>query len=383
MPHYDFDTVIDRHATGSSKWSRFEADVLPMWVADMDFASPPEVIAAIRRRLDHPVLGYAVARDALRLQIVEEMQHRYGWRILPEDIVFLPGVEPGFNMALRCQLSPGQGVVVQTPMYRPILAAPAHWGLERHDVELVRSGDDYVCDLDALGRALDRSAALLFCNPHNPTGRVFSRDELAAIADACLRRHAAIISDEIHCDLLHDGRTHIPMASLSAEVAASTVTLMAASKTFNIAGLKTGFAIITNPGLRARFAASRLGMVDSVNAIGLEATLAAYRDAGRWRSALLDYLAANRNHLLAEIRRRFPQIGVVTPQATFLAWLDCTNLRLPKDAAEFFLERGKVGFSAGPEFGAGYRQHVRLNFGCPRTLLDDGLDRMAAALATL
>lgn len=375
-----FDTVIDRLGTGSSKWSRYPADVLPMWVADMDFAAPPAVVQALQHRLTHPVLGYAVAQDRLRETIVAAMEERYGWSITPDSLVFLPGVEPGFNMALRAQLKTGDGVTVQTPMYRPILAAPGHWGLVRHDVPLVPGDRRHGLDLDALSAALDRSKAFLFCHPHNPTGRTFDRAELEAIAEACLVRDVAIISDEIHCDLLFDGRRHVPMASLSPEVAARTITLMAASKTYNIAGLKTAFAIIPDADLRARFSACRLGMVDSVNGLGLAATEAAYRDCEPWREALMAYLTANRDHLMAELARRFPSIRSIAPEATFLAWLDCAALGLP-DPQAFFLSEGRVGFSAGHEFGTAYGQYVRLNFGCPRALLDDGLDRMERALA--
>ncbi|WP_293868001.1 MalY/PatB family protein [uncultured Alsobacter sp.] len=380
MATFAFDTVIDRLGTGSSKWSRHPSDVLPMWVADMDFAAPPAVVAALQDRLAHQVLGYAVAQDGLRETIVAAMAQRYGWTIAPEDLVFLPGVEPGFNMALRAQLQPGDGVTVQTPMYRPILSAPGHWGLVRHDVPLVPGERRHGLDVDALSAALDRSKAFLFCHPHNPTGRTFDRADLEAIAEACLVRDVAIISDEIHCDLLFDGRRHVPLASLSPEVARRTITLMAASKTYNIAGLKTAFAIIPDPDLRARFAACRLGMVDSVNALGLVATQAAFRDCEPWRQALLAYLGANRDHLMRELARRFPTIRCIAPEATFLAWLDCAALGLP-DPQAFFLEKGRVGFSAGHEFGTPYGQHVRLNFGCPRALLDEGLDRMERALA--
>lgn len=380
MTTFDFDTAIDRLGTGSSKWSRYAPDVLPMWVADMDFAAPPAVVEALRRRLSHPVLGYAVAQPSLREAIVAAMAERYGWRIEPESLVFLPGVESGFNMALRSELKPGDGVTVQTPMYRPILSAPGHWGLVRHDVPLVPGERRHGLDMAALEQALDRSRAFLFCHPHNPTGRTFDRAEMEAMAEACLARDVLIISDEIHCDLLHDGRRHVPTASLSPEIAARTVTLMAASKTYNVAGLKTAFAIIPDPALRARVSACRLGMVDSVNALGLAATEAAFRHCEDWRQALLATLGANRDHLMRELARRFPAIRCIAPEATFLAWLDCAALELG-DPQAFFLEKGKVGFSAGHEFGTAYGQHVRLNFGCPRSLLDEGLDRMERALA--
>ncbi len=379
-----FDARIDRRDTGSTKWSRYPADVLPMWVADMDFAVAPAILDALRARLEHPVFGYGVAREKLRAQIVSSMAESYGWAIAPQEIVFLPGVEPGFNMALRALLAPGDGVVVQTPMYRPILNAPGHWSLTRIDVELRAAADDrYRTDMAALGQALDRSKAFLFCNPHNPLGKVFERAELLELADACLARDVTIIADEIHCDLVFDGRRHVPMASLSPAIAERTITLMSASKTYNIAGLKTAFAITSDAKLRERFGATRLGMVDSVNVLGLEATLAAFAGGGAWKRELIGYLQGNRDYLVEAVRKRLPGIRMRKPEGTFLAWLDCSALKLPMDPQLFFLEHGKVGFSAGTEFGSVGKDFVRLNFGCPRALLEDGIARMEAALRNL
>lgn len=376
----DFDIVWERKGTGSSKWSKYSDDILPMWVADMDFPAAPEILDAIRARLEHPILGYGVAKDSLREQIVADMQRKYGWAIAADDIVFLPGVEPGFNMALKAMLKPGDGVLVQTPVYHPILNAPGHWGLVRHEAPLLPGDAGWTMDVEAFGQALSKSKALLFCNPQNPTGKAFTRDELVSIADACLRQDALIISDEIHCDLMLDGRKHVPIASLSHQVAQRTITLMAASKTYNIAGMKTAFAIIQNKAMRDQFIASKLGMVDSVNILGLEATLAAYAHADGWKAEMLAYLADNRDYLAAEVAKRFPQIRLINAESTFLAWLDCSALKLEPDPQAFFLAHGKVGFSAGSEFGEDYSQFIRLNFGCPRSLLTEGLDRMQKAL---
>lgn len=378
---FDFDTAIDRRNTGSNKWSRYPADVLPMWVADMDFAVAPEIVAALQRRIAHPIFGYGAARDELRATIVAMLERMYGWSVSPEALVFLPGVEPGFNMALNAFLKSGDGVVVQTPMYRPILVAPGHWGMRRIDVQLQGGGDGaYRTDLAALGRALDQAKALLFCNPHNPTGKVFARDELVAIAAACAARDVLIVSDEIHCDLLFDGRRHIPIAALSPEIASRTITLMSASKTFNVAGLKTAFAIVPDASLRERYAAARLGMVDSNNVIGLEATQAAFAHGEEWRQALIAYLQANRDWLAEAVATRLPGIKMRKPEGTFLAWLDCGALGLGADLAKFFVEHAKVGMSAGTEFGESGRDFMRLNFGCTRATLEDGVARIEKAL---
>lgn len=376
---FDFDAPLDRHHTGSTKWSRYAEDVLPMWVADMDFAVAPKIVAALQERLAHPVFGYAAAGQRLRERIVAHCEAHYGWSIAAEEIVFLPGVEPGFNMALKALARPGAGVVVNTPVYRPMLNAPGHWDLERIDLPLL--GDANAIDADALDAALKRALIYLLCNPHNPVGKVFMREELEALAKACLDHDAWIVSDEIHCDLVFDGRPHIPIASLDADVAKRTITLMAASKTWNIAGLKTAFAIIPDAALRARFEATRLGMVDSVNVFGLIATEAALEHGEPWRRALIDHLTRNRDHLEEAVRTRLPGVRMKTPEATFLAWLDCSSMRLAPDPQQFFLDHARVALSAGSDFSAAHGQWVRLNFGCTRAVLDEGITRIEASLA--
>ena len=376
----DFDAVFDRRGTGSSKWSKYPSDVLPMWVADMDFPAAPEIVDAIQNRLEHPLLGYGIARDELREQIVSDMGAKYGWMITAEEIVFLPGVEPGFNMALKAMLQPGDGLLVQTPVYRPILNAAGHWNLTHREAPLVPDDAGWVMDVDAFERELSRSKAFLLCNPQNPTGKVFSADELKAMASLCRKYDTLIIADEIHCDLLFDGHRHTPIATVSDDAANRTITLMAASKAYNIAGLKTAFAIIPNKAIREKFAASRLGMVDSVNILGLEATLAAFSLAGSWKTRMLAYIETNRDYLSEQVARRFPEIRLIRAEGTFLAWLDCSALDLKPTPQQFFLEHGKVGFSAGSEFGEAYGSYIRLNFGCPREFLDEGLNRMEHAL---
>ncbi|MBS1063853.1 PatB family C-S lyase [Gluconobacter wancherniae] len=379
---FDFDAVIDRRGTGSNKWTRYPADVLPMWVADTDFAVAPAIVDALRKRAAHPVFGYAVAQDALRAQIVTELRTRFDWVISPADIVLLPGVEPGFNMAMKAFLNPGDSIAVQTPIYRPILRAPGHWGLKRRDIRLdPNASGEWAIDLAQFDAQMSGARAFLLCNPHNPSGKVYTREELLGIADICAKRDALIISDEIHGDLVFDGRTHTPIASLSHEIARRTITLMAASKTYNIAGLKTAFAVITDPDIRARFEANRLGMVDSVNLFGLVATEAALAGGAEWRDAQLAYLQANRDVLVDTIRTTMPGITLHAPQATFLAWLDCSALELGEEPQAFFLREAKVALSAGSEFHETETQDfVRLNFGCTRATLLQGLDRMRQSL---
>lgn len=375
----DFDIVIDRRQVPTSKWDRYPDGVLPMWVADMDFPVAEPIAAALRDRLEHPVFGYGGSGPTtLRDLIAADMQDLYGWSISPADVVFLPGVVPGFNQALKAFTHPGDRLVVETPVYPPILAAASNWDLARVDVPLRPVAGGSSVDLDRLTDALSDAAAFLLCNPHNPTGRVRTRTELEAMAKACLASGAIIISDEIHCDIVYGDQKHVPIAALSPEVASRTVTLMAASKTYNIAGLKTAYAIIPDPELRRRFAGANLGMSEGANVLGLVATEAALKHGRPWKRALLSYLEANRDHMITRIGREIPEIRINAPEATYLAWLDCSALDLG-DAYRFFLDRAKVAFNPGPSFGSD-DQHVRLNFGCPRALLDDGIDRMVKAL---
>ncbi|TKT74334.1 PatB family C-S lyase [Aquamicrobium sp. LC103] len=367
---FDFDASIDRRNTGSNKWSKYPPGVLPMWVADMDFAAAPAIVEAITRRLQHPVFGYCSASPELRDQIVSDMATKYGWSIRAEDVVFLPGVEPGFNMAIKALLEPGQRLAIQTPIYRPILNTPRQWSLEAIDIRVDRP----IAEQQGL---LDRADAMLLCNPHNPTGKVYDRSDLLALAEATNDR--PIISDEIHCELVYDGRRHIPIASLHPTIADRCITLMSAAKTYNIPGLKTAFAIVQNPELRQRFEGSRLGMVDSVNILGLEATLAAFRDATDWRDGVVTYLEGNRNYLASAVSERLPGVTMQLPEATYLAWLDCSGLGLD-NPAEHFLNHAKAAFSAGTDFGTAYGQFIRLNFGCTRATLIEAVDRMASSL---
>lgn len=376
----DLNTVFQRLNTGSKKWSQYPEDVLPMWIADMDFPVAAPIVQALKNRLEHPMLGYSVPQQALRETLVRHLAQRYDWQIEAEDLVFLPGVEPGVNMALNALVSPTAAVLVQTPNYSPLLQAPANWNLPRVDLSFQADAQGrYPTDIAALEHALPENGALLLSNPHNPLGKVFEHDELLAIGEACERRNVLIISDEIHADLLFDGRQHIPIASLSPVIAARSVTLMSASKAWNIAGLKTAFAVVQNPELRHRFNNGRLGLVDSVNALGLEATEVAYREGSQWLEHVVAYLQGNRDYLADAIKTRFPGISMNLPQSTYLAWLDCSGLGLEHPQA-FFLNHARVALSDGLEFGDDCGQFVRLNFGCPRPMLEEGLARMERSL---
>ena len=382
---YDFDRVIDRRSTNSNKWRKYAPDVLPLWVADMDFASPEPVVRALRERAEHGVYGYGFEGPEFAQVFVDRLQKRYGWTVSPEAVVMIPGVIPGFNVACRALTVPGDGLLMQLPVYPPILRSPGNHELTRDEAMLGRERDGrYVADLEAFRAAIHpRTRAFLLCNPHNPVGRVFTRDELDGMARICLERDLAIIADEIHCDLLYGAHRHVPMASLGPEVARRTITLMAPSKTFNMAGLKVSVAVIPEASLRERFLAARGDYVQAqVNIMGYAAALAAYRDGDAWLGELLRYLEANRDFLADYVRRHLPGVTMTPPEGTYLAWLDCRGAGpAAADPFTFFLERAKVALNDGALFGRGGQGFVRLNFGSPRALLTEGLERMRRALA--
>jgi cystathionine beta-lyase len=380
---YDFDRIIDRRKTDSVKWQRYGEGVLPLWVADMDFPSPEPVIEALRQRVDHGIFGYPAELPELRPVLAQQLAERYGWQVDVEAIMLMPGVVTGFNLAAHAVTSPGDGLLAQTPVYFPILHAPGNVEGTLDQMELTRRADgQYEIDFDLFEAAItDRTRIFVLCNPHNPVGRVFRRDELEQMAEICLRHDIVICSDEIHCDLVFPGHTHIPIASLAPEIAARTITLMAPSKTYNIAGLKCSVAIIEDKELRQAFLDAKRGIVPWVNLLGQVAALAAYRDGGDWLKQLLDYLTANRDFLLDYVISRLPGVRMARPEGTYLAWLDCRQAGLPGNPHKFFLEEARVAMNDGAVFGQGGAGFVRLNFGCPRATLEDALARMERALA--
>ena len=381
----DLDRCIDRQCTESAKWNRYDEDVLPMWVADMDFRCPSPVIQALHERVDHGVFGYGRPPQELRDVIVERMQRLYDWSIEPDDLVFLPGVVTGFNLICHALALPGDGVLVQTPVYFPMLHAAAGARMHNNEMELTRRPDgQYEIDFDLMERMItSRTRIFMLCNPHNPVGRVFRRDELERLAEICLRHNVLICSDEIHCDLLLPGNHHLPIASLAPEIADRTITLMAPSKTFNIPGLQCSLAIVQNPDMRKKLTSTHRGLVHGVNILGATAALAAYRDGQPWLDEVLSYLDANLSYLLEFVEDSLPGISMSRPEGTYLAWLSCHQAGIPGNPNEFFLKQARVAMNDGAIFGRGGEGFVRLNFGCPRSVLAEALERMREALISL
>jgi cystathionine beta-lyase len=382
---YNFDQAPDRRSTESVKWNYYPRDVLPMWVADMDFVSPEPVIRALQERVAHGVFGYPGDLSGLRDAIVAYLSSSYGWQVAPEDIVFLPGVVPGFNLAARAFIEPGDGILMHTPVYMPFLGVARNVGGLRQETGLARSpSGTYGLDLEAFeGSITDRSRVFLMCNPHNPVGRVYTRAELESLAEICLRHNLLICSDEIHCDLVYPGHPHLPIASLSPEVARRTITLMAPSKTYNIAGLACSFAIIQDPELRGQYCRAEKGLVHGANLLGLVAARAAYREGQEWLTQLLAYVQGNRDLLHDYVNERLPGVQMCLPEGTYLAWLDCRAAGIEGKPCDFFMEKARVAVNDGAAFGAGGEGFVRLNFGCPRPMLVEALERMRAALENL
>ncbi len=379
---YDFDQRIDRRHSESVKWNYYDEDVLPLWLADMDFRSPEPVIRALHERVEHGVFGYGMVMAELRQVIVERLHRLYDWQVSPDALVFLPGVVTGFNLACHAVTSPGDGVLLQTPVYWPMLRAPAGAGLTNDEMELTRRPDGrYEIDLDLFEKAVtDRTRIFILCNPHNPIGRVFRREELERMAEICLRHNVIICSDEIHCELVFPGSRHLPIASLAPEIADQTITLMAPSKTFNLPGLKCSMAIVQNPELRKKLETTHPDLVHGMNVMGYTAALAAYRDGQEWLDELLRYLEANLDFLLQYVEGHLPGITMNRPEGTYLAWLNCREAGIPGNPHEFFLQQARVAVGDGAIFGQGGEGFVRLNFACPRSMLTEALDKMGKAL---
>jgi cystathionine beta-lyase len=380
---FDFDTVHPRLSTDSQKWQKYEGkDILPLWVADMDFRSSPAIIDALHRRVDHGIFGYARPTKSEVSAVVDALARRYGWTIDPSWLVWLPGLVCGLNVTAQAFAQPGEQVLCNTPVYPPFMTAPRNSGRESVAVPLAlnSAARRWEIDWDAMERAVTPRTKLFFlCNPHNPVARVFRREELQRIGEFCLRHNLILCSDEIHCDLILDDIPHIPTGLLGGEIANRTVTLMAPSKTYNVPGLGTSFAIISNPQLRATFVRATAGIVAEVTTLGFAACEAAYRDSEDWRQGLLAYLRGNRDHLLDFTARELPGMKIEAPiEATYLAWFNIEALNLADPVAHF--EKHGVGLSEGAFFGTPRGKNIRLNFGCPRTTLDEALRRMKLAV---
>ena len=375
-----FESRIDRRGTSSEKWEKYAGlDILPFWVADMDLPTAPFVIDAARERLDHPILGYTATPDAVVDAFLGWLARHYAWRVEEDWLVWIPGVVPGLHFAARALVGQGEELVVPVPVYPPFLTVPRQSGLRGVVSPLVREAGLWRMDFDALrDRISQRTAAVLFCNPQNPTGRVYGRAELAQLAELVVVNDTVVVSDEIHCPLVLDpAKRHVPIASLDAAVAARSISLFAPTKAYNFPGLGCAVAVIPNADLRNRFNETNVGLASGLSPLAYAAATAAFNDASTWLDEQNAFLAGNAARLLDAVEV-LDGIDATPVEGTYLAWLDVSALRLPNPAACF--EAHGLGLSDGKDFGApGF---LRFNFGCPRSLLEEGIDRLRQAVAS-
>ncbi len=389
MVAYNFDRTPNRRTPGVvNKWTYYPQDVLPMWVADMDFPAPQPILDELRKAVNQGVLGYELASNTLLETVAARMDRLYGWKVKPEFVVPVTGIVSGFNVAARAFGLPKKGYLVQPPVYNEFHEVKNNVAIPQLDapfMEHVRSNIlHYEIDWDLFKKRIKKAGIFLLCNPHNPLGIVFSRRDLLRMADICLENKVLIISDEIHSELLLDGKKFTPLAKLSSEIAQNTITLIAPSKTFNVPGLFCGFAIIPNKELRDQYIKVVQHLRLHVASLGLRAAQAAFSgQCDEWLRELRIYLTDNRDFLVDYVTKNMPGVRITLPQATYLAWLDFTTLNLETSPYKFFLEKAKVALSDGTIFGENAKGHVRLNFGTSRKILRQGLDRMHKALRSL
>lgn len=379
---YNFDRTPNRRL---HKWTWFPKDVLPMWIADMDFAAPPPVLEALQKFTRHGDMGYALPSTKLYETIAARMELLYDWKISPDMIVPIPGVNSGYNIAARTFCTPGRGYLIQTPVYSEFHETRWKAGVPQVESPLVKkvTGNriDYEVDFDRFEKAASKASMFLLCNPHNPIGSIYSPVQLKHLAKICIEQDLLIVSDEIHAELLLGDSQFWPIASLGRSIEKRTITLISASKAYNVPGLFTAFAIIPNKKLRMQYAETLSKMGLHISSPGLVASQVIY--AGRcdsWLKELRQYLAANRDFLLEYVTKHMPPVRVTIPDATYLAWLDCTDLGLKPSPYEFFFKEAHVALSDGIKFGKESSQFVRLNFGTSRRILKEGLQRMKNAL---
>ena len=390
MMKYNFDKTIDRSNTSCVKYDLRQTifgkeDVIPMWVADMDFETPDFIREAVAQRAAHPIYGYTFRNDDYFDSIISWMKSHHDWNIKKKEILFCPGVVPAVNIAVSVFTKPGDKIIVQQPIYAPIYRAVIDHGRTLINNQLFPEGDKYVFDFDLLEEQAKDARMLILCNPHNPIGRCWSHPELERIAQICLKNKVLVFSDEIHADLVLPGYKHQVFANLSPEVAKITITAHAPSKTFNLAGLATSSVIISNPKLRAAFS----GWIDNMhlgmgNLFGSIASTAAYSGGEEWRLQLLEYLKGNINFTEEYIRKNIPDLGMFRPEATYMIWLDFRKFNLNDQTLKHkMIHEAGLGFNPGTEFGPGGEGFMRMNIACPRATLTEALERMEKLLMML
>lgn len=387
---YNFDEIVNREATGSKKWDMPDEkdmeNVLPMWVADMDFKSPQEVIDAFIERANHGVFGYTWREDSFYDAIINWCKRRYDWDVKKEWILFTPGVVMGLNIGVMKLTEPGDKVMIQTPVYPPFKGVIVNKEREAMEIGLINDGTKYVMDFDNIENSIDEKTKLfMLCSPHNPVGRVWTEEELIKLGNICLERNIPIISDEIHADFIFKNHKHHVLASLSKEFEQNTITLLAPSKTFNIAGLGTSVAIIPNEEIRQKYQdAIDYMSIWSSNIFGIVGLTEAYNHGEEWLDQLLVYLEDNTDYAIDYINKNISDVKVNKPDGTYLLWLDFNDIdKTADEIKDALVNVGKINLNDGRPYGKEGEKFFRLNIGCPRATLEDGLRRIELAVNSL
>jgi cystathionine beta-lyase len=386
---YDFNKIVDRSKYHSVKWDELETifgaqDVLPLWVADMEFMSPKPVVEAIKKAAEHGIYGYTSRPDSYYQAIIDWIEKKHHWKVKKDWLAYGPGVVPALSFIIRAFTQPGDKVMVQPPVYYPFFRAIEYNGCHIVNNPLKVESNKYVMDFEDLERKIDdpRIKILILCSPHNPVGRVWQKEELSRLGEICLKHHLIVVSDEIHADILFKGYKHTPFASISKEFAQNSITCTAPSKTFNLAGLQTSTIIIPNEKYYGIYnnMLNSLGLNEN-NYFGLIALEAAYRYGEEWLNQLLFYLKENLEFLIEYFKERIPKIKVIKPEGTFLVWLDCRQLGFNvKSLNDFMLKKAKIALDDGNWFGKEGEGFMRINIACPRSFLEEGLKRIERAV---
>ena len=387
---YNFDQVIDRSNTNSIKYEAVEEvfgskEVTPLWVADMDFLSPPQIAEAIKKRAEHGVFGYVQPDPCYYTSITNWLKNRHNWLVNKEALTFIPGVVKGFAFAIDAFTNSSDKIIIQPPVYPPFKGTTED--LKRAVVTnpLVFENGQYRMDFDNLREVAGKEGCkmLLLCNPQNPSGRIWSKEELSELADICYENNILVVSDEIHGDLVLPGNTHVPFATVSEKAAKNSITLMAPSKTFNIAGIVSSFAVVENEAIRAKyFDYLEARQLNQGTIFAYLAAQYAYETGGEWLDQVNEYIQKNIDYVDDFLQKHIPQIKVVKPEASFLIWLNCKGLNLTQPELEsFFIHKAKLGLNSGTMFGKEGEGFMRLNVGCPRITLEKALDNLKKAVA--
>ncbi|MGZ7209594.1 MAG: MalY/PatB family protein [Methanobacterium sp.] len=393
---YDFNQICNRKNTDCLKWDMIQPvfgkeDIIPMWVADMDFPVAQPVINALKKRADHPFYGYTKPGPNVVDAVVDRMWRKFKWKIKPEWVVFTPGVVPALHLAVRSLTHPGDEIILQEPCYHPFFPVVKNSGCQIVNNELKLVNGRYEMDFNDLEQKFNHNSrrlpgpgrikAIIFCNPHNPVGRLWEREEIIRMGETALQNDAVVISDEIHCEILFNGHKHVPFATISKEFQQNCIVCMSPSKTFNLAGLDVSSIIIPNKKIRNAFLATQSGIVPSPNLFGFTALEAAYRYGDEWLKQVLDYLQGNLDFLMDYFKNKIDGINVIQPQGTYLIWLDCRELGLNNQALKRLMEqKARVGMEDGFIFGEVGSGFMRMNIACPRPLLEEALKRIEYAL---